>query len=134
MRVPFSTALRAELRRARDVQPEGPVALFVLSLDDEGDLPAWALACELAPDRAKKSMTDPSCTMLIGAAPLRDLARTLQRAGERELSAALSSSSSSTGDIPVVLLNDVVRMVTGLQVFEDEEIESLLRERPAGKA
>lgn len=133
MRVPFSTALRAELRRARDVPHEEPVALFVLSLDDEGDLPAWALACELAPDRAKKSMTDPSCTMLIGAAPLRDLARTLQRAGERELSAALASSSSSS-DTPVVLLNDVVRIVTGLHAFEEEEIESLLRESPAGRA
>ncbi len=107
------------------------MALFVLSLDDEGDLPAWALACELAPDRAKKSMTDPSCTMLIGAAPLRDLARTLHRAGERELSAALASSSTAA-DTPVVLLDDVVRMVTGLRAFEDEEIESLLREGPPG--
>lgn len=132
MRVPYSLALRAELSRARSTQPADRVALFVLRLTDEGDLPAWALACELAPERAKRSMTDPTCKMLVGAASLPRLAHTLHRAGERELSAALASSAAS--DVPVVLLDDVVRTVTGLRAVEDEEIASLLRGAPAGVA
>ncbi len=141
MRVAFTTALRAELFRAQELSkttktnPKAQVerlALFILSLTDEGDLPAWALACELAPDRVSRSLNDPACKMLVGAAPLKKLASTLARAGERELSMELSSSR--TDEIPVVLLNDVVRIVTPLETFEAEEIDELLREAPFGNA
>lgn len=132
MRVPVITALRAELSRARSQSTEERVALFVLGLADEGDLPAWALACELAPERARRSMDDPTCTMLVGAAPLPRLAHTLHRAGERELSAALRSSDAA--NVPVVWLDDVVRTVTALSAVEAEEIEALIHETPAGRA
>ena len=63
--------------------------------------------------------------------PLPTLADTLQRAGERELSAALRSSAD--GGVPVVLLRDVVRMVKWLDEVEADEVELLLRGAPAGQ-
>ena len=129
MRFPVTTALRAELERARGSILKGQLALFVLGLSDEGDLPAWELAAALAPDRIHPGS---AFTMLIGAAPVGDLARTLQSAGERELSAALRSSVKQC--VPVVLVEDDVRIVKTLEELEDEEAESLIYEHPVGHA
>ncbi len=132
MRVPVTTALRAELSRAREKELEGPLALFILDLADEGDLPAWELAAVLAPERIARLAPDTLPSMVLGAAPLAKLARTLQRAGERELSVALCKSEGR--GVPVVLLHDVVRMVKILRDVEREEAEFLLHEKPAGQA
>lgn len=131
MNIPVTSALRAELSRARVSEGEGRVALFVLALTDEGDLPAWEVASDLWPDTDPPLGADPQRTLLIGAAPLRTLAGSLLRAGERELSAALRASSSS---VPVLLLQDVVRVVTELDQVEAEEAERLLAQPPAGDA
>lgn len=131
MRVPVSTALRAELSRAREKELDGPLALFILDLHDDGDLPAWELAAVLAPERLAAAPPDEP-PVVVGAVPLLKLARTLQRAGERELSAALRASNPST--VPVVLLHDVVRMVKALREVENEEADYFLREMPIGSA
>lgn len=125
MRFPVTSALRAELRRARASASEDRLALFVLGLGDEGDLPAWEVASELMPEDAPAPGEEPSRTLLIGAAPLAKLVHTLSRAGELELSAALHASPSS---VPVLLLQDVVRVVTALDAVEAEEAEALLAE------
>lgn len=130
MRVPFTSALRAELSRARVNQPQAPIALFVLGLADDGDLPAQEMAAALAPDRAGQAAS--LRTMLVGAAPLRELVLTLLRAGERDLSVALCSSDAAA--VPVVMLQDVVRAVKPLREVEAEEAESLLGAAPAGRA
>lgn len=132
MKVAFTSALRAELCRARSFIPEDRLALFILGLGDEGDLPAWELATELLPDNVPPPGSDPYQTLLIGAAPLPRLAHTLFRAGERELSAALCAAAP--GSIPVVLVNDVLRVVTALDTVEAEEAESLLAEPAIGYA
>lgn len=131
MRVPVTTALRAELSRAREKELEGPLALFILDLQDDGDLPAWELAAVLAPERMALSPTDPH-PLVLGAAPLQTLARTLQRAGEGELSAALRASGADS--VPVLLLHDVVRLVKALRDVESEEADYLLHEAPIGSA
>jgi hypothetical protein len=132
MNVSVALALRAELSRARAHQTCERLALFVLGLTDEGDLPAWELASELAPERVAAAAGEPACTMLVGAVSLRRLASTLHRAGERELSAALRSSDAR--GVPVVLVQDVVRIVKPLDVVEAEEAESMLYMRPIGSA
>lgn len=131
MRVPVTTALRAELTRAREQELEGPLALFILDLHDDGDLPAWELAAVLAPERLALCPTN-APSVVLGAAPLLKLARTLQRAGERELSAALRASD--VGSVPVLFLHDVVRMVKALREVESEEADFFLREAPIGTA
>lgn len=130
MRISVTRALRAELSRARSQPCPEPLALFVLGLGDDGDISAWALAYELAPERLRGLAIDP--LLVVGAVSLPMLANTLQRAGERELSAALRSSAE--GSVPVVLLRDVVRMVKGLDDVEADEVELLLRGAPAGQA
>jgi hypothetical protein len=132
MKVPVTSALRAELSRARASIPEDRLALFVLGLTDEGDLPAWELATQLLPDNVPPPGAAPCQTLLIGAAPLPRLVHTLFRAGERELSAALRASSP--GSVPVVLVQDVVRVVTALDAVEADEADLLLFEAPAGHA
>lgn len=132
MRVPFTTALRAELSRAREKELEGPLALFILDLADEGDLPAWEMAAVLAPERMAQLPHDVLPSMVLGAAPLAMLARTLQRAGEGELSVALRRFAGK--GVPVVLLHDVVRMVKVLRDVESEEAEFLLHEKAIGEA
>ena len=131
MRVPVTTALRAELSRAREKELEGPLALFILDLQDDGDLPAWELAAVLAPERMALSPADPH-PLVLGAAPLQTLARTLQRAGEGELSAALRASGADS--VPVLFLHDVVRLVKALRDVESEEADDLLHEAPIGSA
>lgn len=131
MRVPVTSALRAELTRARATAREGRLALFVVGLSDEGDLPAWEVASELLPAADLPCSPDSFRALRIGAAPLSRLVHALLRAGERELSAALRASSSS---VPVVLLRDVVRVVTALEAVEAEEAEALLAEAPIGSA
>jgi hypothetical protein len=132
MRVPITTALRAELSRAREKQGEAPLALFLLGLGDEGDLPAWALAVTLAPERIG-ALPPPAAGLLIaGAAPLADLARTLQKVGERELSDALRRARFA--DVPVVLVHDVVRVVKPLEELEFQEAEMIVDQKPAGSA
>ena len=132
MKVPVTSALRAELSRARAAPTDERLALFILSLGDEGDLPAWALASALLPGNSPPPGSDPHQTLFIGTAPLPKLVRTLFQAGERELSAALRASPPAS--VPVVLVQDVVRIVTALDVVEAEEAESLLSEAPAGHA
>ncbi|MFO0589230.1 MAG: hypothetical protein U0441_16960 [Polyangiaceae bacterium] len=132
MRVPVTTALRAELSRAREKELEGPLALFILDLEDEGDLPAWEMAAALVPERMAHSSAEDHPSLVLGAAPIAQLSRTLARAGERELSAELLRRRNA--GVPVVLLHDVVRMVKVLREVEREEAEFLLRERPAGQA
>jgi len=132
MKVPVTLALRAELHRAQIQHHTERLALFVLGLGDEGDLPAWALACELAPDRVPHTLSDAAFTTLVGAVSLPHLVNTLHRAGERELSAALRSSDARS--VPVVLLRDVERIVKALHDVESEEAELLLHARPAGSA
>lgn len=132
MKVPVSTALRAELSRARATISNDPVALFVVCLGDEGDLPAWELAAALLPERFRAEDVHPPGTVVVGAAPLQKLVRTLQRAGERELSAALRKSNAA--GVPVVTLHDVIRKVQALRDVEAEEAELMLAERPKGSA
>lgn len=132
MKVPVTSALRAELSRARAVTKEDRLALFVLGLSDEGDLPAWELASELLPDHLPPPGSDPCETLLIGAVPVPRLVNTLFKAGERDLSAALRASAAES--VPVVLVRDVLRVVTALDDVEAEEAESLLAGAPAGYA
>lgn len=130
MRVSFTSALRAELSRARTRQPDGPIGLFVLSLTDDGDFPAWEMAAALAPERAFGA--SPLRTMIVGAAPLTQLVLMLFRAGERELSDVLRSADADA--VPVVVLKDALRVVKALRDVEAEEAECLLRGAPAGRA
>ena len=132
MRVPVTTALHAELSRAREKELEGPLALFILDLEDEGDLPAWEMAAALAPERIAQSTPEEHPSLVLGAAPIAKLARTLRRAGERELSVELERRRGA--GVPVVLLHDVVRMVKVLREVEREEADFLLREMPAAQA
>jgi hypothetical protein len=132
MRVSVTSVLRAELARARAGAAEAHLALFVLGLGDDGDLPARALASELVPGHTPPSGTDPEQMLLIGSAPVPALVHTLFRAGERELSAALRASSGAS--VPVVLVRDVVRLVTVLDDVEAQEADVLLAGSPAGDA
>lgn len=132
MRVPVALALRAELRRARSQTSLDPLALFVVGLGDDSDLPAWALACELAPERIRSSRADPAGALVVGAVSRSRLIATLHRAGERDLSAKLSSCDTSS--VPVLLLRDVIRVVTVLHQVESQEAEAMLHQRPLGSA
>lgn len=129
MRVSVASALRAELSRARERQPEEPLALFVLGLTDQGDLPAWEMANALVPERVAGA---PQRPMIVGVASLPKLVVTLFRAGELELSVALRDSNAD--GVPVVLLRDQLRAVKALREVEAEEVESLLRTPPVGFA
>ncbi|MBK8254755.1 MAG: hypothetical protein IPK82_19105 [Polyangiaceae bacterium] len=132
MRVPVSSALRAELRRARHLLPGDRIALLMLALDDDGDLSAWELALQLMPERLPDGVVSREGVLLVGAAPMNWLVRTLHSAGERELSAALSATCE--GAVPVVRMQDVLREVTVLDALVEEEADSLLFAPPAGYA